>query len=269
MNFQILIEEGLALVQPESKRIIINLAGRKRTGKETAYKLLSPYVQDPKEFQFATPPKRFCIEALGLSHSQLYGTTTERESPTKYKWGSVDPQIRAKYDKAPNEVMTARDVIQVFGTDLMREKFYKRVWAEAGIRQVERSTATTAFFTDTRFEEEIEESNAYSSANADSFLPTLNIRLYRKTGFTDPHTSEKALDNWDVVPNQNQISPDIYSELRDRGYEPLATGLWRVVQPTPFKFQYLVDNNYQVDQLRHNLITILKTEGLYIEPGCE
>ena len=88
------------------EKCIINLCGRKRTGKESAFKLLYPYVASPQEFQFATPIKKFLIDVLGLTHGQCYGTTEERESLTKYKWGDVAEHIRKKYNKNPEDYLT-------------------------------------------------------------------------------------------------------------------------------------------------------------------
>lgn len=237
-------------------KTIINLMGRKRTGKESAYKLILPYVNSPEEFQFATPLKKFCIETLGLTHAQCYGTSADRETPTKYRWGDIAPWIREKYGKSPDEIMTARSVLQVVGTDLMRQSFYKDIWAQAGLLQALHSDATTCCYTDGRFPNELK-----ITRTADKCVV---IRLYRETGLDDSHDSETALDELDIRPNQRSITEKDGYILREFGARQLTNSLWLAASAS--EFDYLIDNNHTLDDLRENMVKILKLEGIFLEP---
>jgi len=247
-------------------RIVINLCGRKRTGKESAFKVIQPYVDRPGEFQFATPLKKFCIEVLGLTQDQCYGTSADRETPTKYNWSWVDSDIRKKYGKPDEQVMTARDVLQVVGTDLMRQKFYRNVWAEAGIREAVNSTANTCIFTDGRFPNELDSSRDAWTMDQ-SFMPSsIVVRLYRDTGLSDGHDSETALDIYDIEPNQRRIAPEHRNKLIERGYREINESLWES-DSSELPFDYLLDNNSTIESLQTNIFFILKKRAILVEPS--
>lgn len=240
---------------------IICLAGRKRTGKESVYKLLYSHVEDPKEFQFATPLKKFCMETLGLTHAQCHGSDTDRESLTKYKWSYVAEYIREKYKKNPDDYMTARDVLQVVGTDLIRNGFYMDTWAEAGVRHAV-GKAHTCVYTDTRFLNEIEAINQISRQNA--FGAPLICRLYRNTGLVDMHGSECALDSQDLRSNQRSIEPEDEPKLIALGYQKLLPNLWHGAKSNTF-YDFLIDNNSTLENLKNAVTLMLQTHGLYRE----
>ena len=240
---------------------IICLAGRKRTGKESVFKLLYPYVADPQEFQFATPLKKFCMEVLGLTHGQCYGTDFERESPTKYRWGDVAAHIREKYRKNPIDIMTARDVLQVVGTDLIRESFYMNTWAEAGVRNAV-GKAATCIYTDTRFLNEIDAICKLSQEN--NFQKPLICRLYRQTGLVDMHSSEFALDSKDLRSNQRSIEVTDTSSLKTLGYKQLLPNLWQGNRPDTF-YDFLIDNNSTLESLKNAVMLMIQIHGLYRE----
>lgn len=243
-------------------KTIINLMGRKRTGKESAYKLMLPYVSSPEEFQFATPLKKFCIETLGLTHAQCYGTSADRETPTKYSWGDIAPWIREKYNKSPDEIMTARSVLQVVGTDLMRQSFYKDIWAQAGLLQAVNSDAKTCWYTDGRFPNELSITRPTETRHHKCIV----IRLYRETGLEDSHDSETALDALDIRPNQRSITDTDSYILREQGFHQLSPSLWSGACSSS-EFDYLIDNNHTLDDLRENMLKIIKLEGLFVEPS--
>lgn len=85
--------------------------------------------------------------------------------------------------------MTGRDIMQIFGTDLIRQTF-GNVWAEATIRRIQKKQKPLSIITDNRFPNE-----------ADVVLKQENsliIRLTRSpSGIEDIHPSESALDGYD------------------------------------------------------------------------
>ena len=248
-------------------RLIINLLGRKRSGKETAYKLMSSLLEQPMEFQFATPLKKFCIEALGLTYEQCYGSDSCRESPSSFKWDDVEEEIKDLFQPT-HPFLTARQVLQVVGTNLLRNKFYKRVWAEAAVRTAITSRALICIFTDGRFLNEIESVNDAKRISPDpgrcSFKKTLNIRLYRETGLKDAHESETALDLYDICPNQRSIRPEHYVALTSNGYKQITPRLWKS-EKTINVFDYLIDNNHSVSNLQETILTLFDIEHMFME----
>lgn len=241
------------------KRTLINLLGRKRSGKETAFRLLFPLTEQPAEFQFATPLKKFCMEALGLTHDQCYGPDIIRESLTPYRWKDIDPEIRESFS-AKDEFLTARQVLQIVGTNLLRNKFYKKIWAEAAIRAAVSSSAATCIFTDGRFVNEIEAVKDVRKFDQ-RFEKILNIRVYRETKLTDSHESETALDIYDLIPNQRKIEVHQYGQLMELGYHRIGESIWKS-KISDNAFDYLIDNNSSIERLRDSVVTLLQAEGL-------
>lgn len=226
-------------------RSMFLLAGRKRIGKDTAFEVIKGICNNTGGFFFAKPLKDFCITALGLTHEQMYGTNAERESPTLYSWGSVHKNIRTKYKKREDEFLTAREVLQVIGTDIMREQFNPLVWAEAGVRAATNSKFQCCVFTDVRMRNEITAA-CNITEQAQGFLLPVIVRIYRDTGLVDGHVSETDLDCYDAIPNQRNIKQGVPT-----GYTQLATGLYtRTDSGNPF--DYLLDNNGTIEEFKFN-----------------
>lgn len=179
--------------------VIISLSGRKGAGKNAVADYVREYLSDSsclfrfgsmneiKEYAFADLLKEFCMNVLGLDKSQCYGSNNEKNTPTKYKWKDT---LRFK-DVVPKMewYMTGRDVMQVFGTECVRD-WFGNVWADATIRKIRKAHPKIAIITDTRFVSEV-----------DAVLDQPHgyiIRLTRSP-FGDEHVSETALDdcNWD------------------------------------------------------------------------
>ena len=234
-------------------KIIINLLGRKRSGKETFYKLLCPYIKDIAELQFATPLKKLCIEILGLEREQCYGSDACRETVTSYRWDEVAEIIKVNYPQV-GEYLTARQVLQIVGTDLFRNLLSKDIWTRAAINTAIKSQAKVCVFTDGRFINEIDALDELKK----SVNRVIHIRLYRETGLTDKHTSEIELDDLDLYPNQRSLICDKEAFLA-RGYVQLAANVWKTKDS---KVNYLVDNNKDVESLAQAALAILKEENI-------
>lgn len=231
-------------------RSLFLLAGRKRTGKGTAFEVISGICNNAGEFVFAKPIKDFCINTLGLTYAQMYGTSEERESPTKWSWGDVSKTIRLKYGKKENEFLTSREVLQIVGTDIMREQFNPRVWAEAGVRAATNSPYQCCVMTDARMRNELEAAHSITD-EVDGFLKPVIIRTYRKTGLVDGHISETDLDCFDAIPNQRALEQGVPD-----GYEQLTTGLY-VRKDSSNPFNYLIDNNSTLETFKFNMAMVI------------
>jgi hypothetical protein len=211
------------IISPK-KQIIIALSGRKNAGKNTAAFGIKNYFDNDDEFfecSFADDLKEFCINVLGLRHEQCYGSEEEKNSPTKYLWDDVPEYLRWIFsdneeprrmvregcsidqiisrfyilggwlegEKAKTGPITGREIMQLFGTNLIRNTF-GNVWAEATVRRIKRNGKLLSVVPDNRFKNEIEvilkEPHGYI------------IRLTRSPfGTKDVHPSESELDGYD------------------------------------------------------------------------
>ena len=136
-----------------------------------------PFVQ---AFSFADPLKAICVNLFGLSHSQCYGSDDDKNSPVNIKWEHV-PGVKDK-----KGYLTAREFMQVFGTDICR-CIKPDIWTKSCIDRIYESGTELAIVSDCRFPNEVE---AVQQAGGKV------IRLTRNP-FDDKHVSEKALDDYE------------------------------------------------------------------------
>lgn len=202
---------------------IIIVTGKKQSGKDTGCQYLTEWLNakygaapNPvsiKTYAFADTLKIFLMEHFGLTYEQCYGTNEQKNSATNVRWDQFSIYIRWKYTPAgladtknqseadfiQNEIleyglhvpmrsgkMTAREVMQVFGSDVCR-KIYADCWANATINRIKSENKQYAFVCDARFPNELNVFKAYN--------PYV-IRLGRNP-FDDKHISETALDTYD------------------------------------------------------------------------
>lgn len=190
------------------KTIIIALSGKKSAGKNTLSSFICDYFAKKwykgnrsipfcKEFAFADLLKEFCIDVLGLTRNQCYGTDEEKNTPTIYKWENAPSIHKRNLPPVGTEMffsgfMTGRDVMQIFGTECIRT-WFGNVWAEAALRRIQKCSPALALLTDVRFPSECESILNYPNGHI--------IRLTRSP-FNDNHASEISLDSFDF--NQNK-----------------------------------------------------------------
>lgn len=196
--------------------MIIAFAGRKQSGKTTScefvQKQANAVLKPPnsvKIYNFADPLKQdICMNILGLTKEQCYGTDDQKNELVDCYWN--------------NKQLTAREVMQIVGTDVFRT-MQTNVWSEATIRKIVLEKPSLALVADCRFPNEVE---AIKSVGG------LVIKLSRNP-YNSDHASELALDenmyeqsNFDlVVDNQNlsidQQNQTIYNFLINKGVLPL------------------------------------------------
>lgn len=182
------------------QQTIIALSGKKGSGKNTLADFISKWFLEQNDhllldqvriYSFADTLKDFCIETLGLTREQCYGTDEQKNSPTSYLWENVqDIYLRWKFserdfvgdgrttiisssieDKQSREYfwecvsrgyvpslrsgpMTGRECMQVFGTELIRATF-GNVWAQSTKRKIKKEGNPLALISDLRFQSEI------------------------------------------------------------------------------------------------------------------
>lgn len=177
-------------------------------------------------FSFADALKSFCVDVLNLSFDSIYGSEEQKNAPTQYLWDNIDKYFRWKFsdrtfiDSYGNKYsakninpeklkehyenekvkgykpenlkqgnMSGREVMQLFGTDLIRYNF-GNVWAKATINLIEKRKIPVNLITDNRFPNEVD-----SILN----LPFgYIVRLTRSPFQTqDAHDSESMLDHFE------------------------------------------------------------------------
>jgi hypothetical protein len=194
-----------------------------------------------KIMSFADPIKEFCIDVLGLSVAQCYGTDADKNTLTNMRWDGLPLSVRIKYTKgwswwkpwtwSPRcEQMTAREVMQVFGTDIMRA-WWSDMWASAAIKKAIRSPQPIVIMPDTRFPNELEV--GFEAEDSLLGIDSMFVRMKRCIAGEDCHPSEIALDStpddcFDVVVpkdlsvvEQEQFAvPTVMNWIKDANLQP-------------------------------------------------
>jgi len=144
-----------------------------------------------KIYSFADELKLFCINVLGLDPLQCYGTDDQKKSKTHIHWDSIPDDVRnyfAEYNPkggATRGYMSARQVMQIFGTNLCRE-MDGNCWARATYTKIKHENPELAIIADARFPNEV---------TMGTEIGAKAIRLLRNP-YDDQHESETALDNF-------------------------------------------------------------------------
>jgi len=149
-----------------------------------------------RSFSFADPLKEMCVDILGLTEEQVYGTNEQKNSLVPHLLWENFP-IKYKGKKGP---MTSREVQQYVGTDIYRQ-FYPDCFADSTIRRIKQSNSFYSLLGDCRFPNEV---NKTQEAGG-------KVIRFTRSVFNDDHYSEHALDedkfDWSkfdaVIDNQN------------------------------------------------------------------
>jgi len=137
---------------------------------------LWPFV---KKYSFADTLKEIAITMFDLKYEQVYGSEAHKSQQVPHlKWQNM-PGSRKK-----KGIMTVRDFLQFFGTDVMR-KMYDPVWINRTMRDIQAEEPLVAVIDDCRFENEIK---AIQDAGGKV------IGLTREP-YNDSHSSEKIVKN--------------------------------------------------------------------------
>jgi len=160
-----------------------------------------------KTYSYADVLKqKVCIDVLGLTYEQCYGTNEEKNNLTHLKWenmpgittnphmlqiGAVDLGCKTfgvTYHEPGS--MTAREVMQYVGTEIFR-KMYGNVWVDATIKQIKTDEPILAIIRDVRFPNEI------VGIEKDKEIEGQILRYLRDIyKGQDQHESETALDDY-------------------------------------------------------------------------
>lgn len=181
--------------------MIVLLSGRKRSGKDSAARVLIEKLGFER-YAFADPIKVACKEIFLLNDRQLDGDLKEVVDP---RWG-----------------ISPRRIFQLFGTDLMREHLgvlhseYSEVtgeglWVKRFLEYYE-IHPWHYVVTDTRFPNELKMVREYFKGKEE----VVSIRIERDSiDKSDNHSSEVQIDNLDVdysITNNSSLQ-DLYDKV--------------------------------------------------------
>ena len=179
------------------KTKIIILTGKAQSGKDTSCSFIRGYLKEQgfssKIYPFADSLKQICTSVLGLEYNQCWGENSDKNTPTQFKWSDLpicSKEIAVLMQHRPksriDDYMTARDVMQVFGTNIFR-KFYPNCWVQSTITKIKSEALDFALISDARFPNEIDYATFYGP---------IVIKLTRNP-IDNKHESETSLDNYD------------------------------------------------------------------------
>ena len=136
---------------------ILSFSGRKQSGKSTSADYIISLITQTdikirenrhelnmsyKIYSFADPLKQdICINILGLTYDQCYGSDDDKNTMTDLWWDGVQ--------------LTAREAMEIIGTKIFRA-LKTNVWADATINKIKKENVDLAIISDCRFPNEVE-----------------------------------------------------------------------------------------------------------------
>jgi hypothetical protein len=144
-----------------------------------------------KHYAFASPLKEIATGLFGLSKEQCHGSNAEKNSLTWIRWEDIPG-----YKGDETGRMTAREFLQVFGTEICRG-IYADIWTERTIKNISNEEPLIAVISDCRFPNEVE---AVQRAGG-------KVIHLTRSNLKDTHNSEVALDGFEgydsIIDNQD------------------------------------------------------------------
>lgn len=192
-------------------KLIIQLSGKKRAGKDTVARYLTTALETAYDYKvevlsFAEPMKDIAATILGITLEDLDEYKNDIQ-----QFGLI---IQNNYDTATEHRTNCRSFLQKLGSDAMKKWFGNDVWVNILNQRIKTSTADVIIIPDWRFE--IEE-----------ITSSLKIRINsNQCDLKDTHVSETELDSYnhfDLLLNNDDY------KLTQQQIE------WLVVTDTRFK----------------------------------
>ncbi|XAO54264.1 deoxynucleotide monophosphate kinase [Yersinia phage vB_YenM_P778] len=214
------------------------LTGAARSGKDTSADLLKNILPDAQSFAFATTLKETAGRAFNLDYRHLYGSLKETEvevntdweqlryaltfplnmilgrNPTEYELGKVVCATQESFkiygrkpwhwklrpSKCDHVIITSRRILQLWGTDIIRQSLGGDTWIDITVRDISKSRCENAIITDMRFDNEAVKVKKALSSDADVLtgaavnVPVKIILIKRDDKVTvSSHISEAGL----------------------------------------------------------------------------
>lgn len=185
-------------------KTVILLSGKKETGKSTAAQILKEHLFEEQSFAAELKNQLFVFTKYVLGADEV---TYEHFQDQKLK---IQP-IKVPYVE---KEITPRYIMQVYGTEVMRDLFNENYWVDQVIGKILNSDKENHVVVDCRFENEINRVREKLSGLCNIYT----VRINRHTGKNDNHPSETSLDEysqWNYEINNNYSMNAFRSNLKD------------------------------------------------------
>lgn len=205
---------------------IIAFSGRKQSGKSTSGEYIQQMIKQfdlsisYKLYSFADPLKQnICMDLLGLTYDQCYGSDEDKNSLTNIKWSDMPIYNNIS---TPDKLMTAREVMEFIGTGIFR-RIKNNIWVDATMERIKKEALDLAIILDNRFPNEVD-----SVLSAGGYVIRLTRDLYGSTAEAEIALDKEKYD-WSkfslIIDNQtmtlDQKNQHIYKFLLHKGILPL------------------------------------------------
>ena len=212
---------------------IYGLCGVKQSGKDSfakmALSILNGRGEGPlpraRTAAFADPLKEFCVRYLDVPSENCRGTDEQKNAVMGTWGGRFSDHIIAQFGKSPSDPVTAREIMQVVGTEIFRGNFRPTFWCDIMLRstlpRLKREGLDAVFITDVRFANEIDAIESIGGGVLKIERPAAG------GGIGAQHASETELANIPVS-----------------------------------RFKAVIVNDSTIDDLRERALSFLRSEGL-------
>jgi hypothetical protein len=152
-----------------------------------------------KIYNFADILKQdICINILGLSHEQCYGSDEDKNKPTNLFIN--------------NKPASAREILQYIGTDIFRQ-LKPDVWVLATIQKIQKEKPQIAVITDCRFPNEVD---IIKKNNGKVLRLSRNLHCSEHISETILDANNYSWDNFDfIIDNANMSMLEQFTETQN------------------------------------------------------
>ena len=183
---------------------ILSFSGRKQSGKSTSADYITSLINEYhimlrenryelnmscKIYSFADPLKQdICINILGLTYDQCYGSDDDKNTMTDLWWDGVQ--------------LTAREAMEIIGTKIFRA-LKTNVWADATINKIKKENVDLAIISDCRFPNEVE-----SVKNSGGINIRLDLDPFHSNSISENSLDQDVYDwsNFDIIIKNSKMT---------------------------------------------------------------
>lgn len=193
-------------------KLIIQLSGKKRAGKDTVAKYLTTALETAYDYKvdvisFAEPMKNIIATTLGISLEDL---DLFKNRDDIYRLRVIDLD-----SSTPLRSTDCRQILQQFGSEAMKKWFGNDVWVNLLNQRIKDSTADVIIIPDWRFQ--IEELTSSLKIRVNSNLCDLNDTHVSETELDSYEHFDLVLNNDDYKLTQQQIEWLVATDQRFKG----------------------------------------------------
>lgn len=183
---------------------ILSFSGRKQSGKSTSADYITSLINEYhimlrenryelnmscKIYSFADPLKQdICINILGLTYDQCYGSDDDKNTMTDLRWDGVQ--------------LTAREAMEIIGTKIFRV-LKTNVWADATINKIKKENVDLAIISDCRFPNEVE-----AVKNSGGINIRLDLDPFHSNSISENSLDQDVYDwsNFDIIIKNSKMT---------------------------------------------------------------